>query len=385
MRRDRAALVLAALVVLVHAAWFAAFRWRTTPDTPQYLAAARGLREGRGFVNAGGEPETFRTPGYPLLVAAAGLHPNAIVILQHAMIVAAAAMTAWFLRERPVEAMVALALLGFDTALLASAGLLMTEALFVFVMQAGVLALLIAMRRGSAAIAAAAGLLIGFAPLVRPIAVAVALPLIVIAAMHSRVRRVAVAFALPALILPSLWVARNDRAAGVPTLSTVADANMLYWRAAGTLAMSERPVNESDYQRRFFAIQARMRSDPDADARAIIAAHPMAFLRSAVNGDLHLLFDPAPDLPMRLGWPGRELLLGLLLVLRVAIVIAAIIGLARLWRSDRALALVCGSLIAYFLALSAGPEANFLSIRFRAPIVPFEAMAAAFAVGYRKA
>ncbi len=375
--------LLAALVAVVHGAWFAAFRWQVTPDTPQYLAAARSLREGRGFLNAEGTPETFRTPGYPLLVAAAGLHPNAIAIIQHAMIVATAAMTAWFLRDRPVAAMMALALIGFDTALLASATLLMTEALFVFVMQAGALALLIAMRRGSPTIAAAAGLLIGFAPLVRPIAIIVALPLIAIAAMRSRAI-VALSFAFPALIVPSLWAVRNYRVAGVANVSTVADANMLYWRAAGTLAMSELPgfvvgLDESAYQRRFFAIQYAMRGKR-ADARAIIAAHPLAFARSAINGDLHLLFDPAPDLSLRLGHPEGELLLGQLLLLRVLLVIAAIAGLAALWRADRALALLCGAMIAYFLALSAGPEANFLSIRFRAPIVPFESIAVAFAV-----
>lgn len=383
MRERAALLLLAVLVVVVHGAWFVAFRWQTRPDTPQYLAAARSLREGRGFLNAEGAPETFRTPGYPLLIAAAALRPNAIAIIQHLLIVATAVMTAWFLRDRPIAAMMALALIGFDTALLASASLLMSEALFVFVMQAGALALLLAMRRGSVAMAIAAGALIGFAPLVRPIAIAVTLPLIAIAAMRSRAI-IALSFAFPALIVPSLWVARNYRVAGVANVSTVGEANLLYWRAAGALAMSELPgfvvgFDETAYQRRFFAIQYAMRGKR-LDARAIIAAHPIACARSAINGDLHLLFDPAPDLPLRLGLPERELLLGQLFLLRVVLVIAALVGLARLWRADRPLALLCGAMILYFLALSAGPEANFLSIRFRAPIVPFESMAAAFAM-----
>ena len=66
------------------------------------------------------------------------------------------------------------------------------------------------------------------------------------------------------------------------------------------------------------------------------------------------------------------------LVLRIAMVASAAFGIAVLWRVDRAWALVCAAMIVYFLVLSAGPEANFLSIRFRAPIIPFESVAAAF-------
>lgn len=371
------------LVAAAHAAWFFAFGWEDTPDTPQYFTAAHSLRDGRGFVDAGGAPETLRTPGYPLLVAAAALRPSAIAIVQHALIVAVAVMTAWFLRDRPRAAIAALALIGFDTTLLWAATLLMTEALFVFVMQAGALALLTAMRRGSPAIAAAAGALIGFAPLVRPIAIFAALPLIAIAAIASRARtaRVTLAFALPALLLPSFWILRNARATGVATISSVAGANLLAWRAAGTLAMNELPGfvagrGEAGYHQRFFAIQRTIRGD----ARAIIAAHPGAFVRCAINGDLHLLFDPARQLPQSFAVPQRDLLLAVLFVLRMAMVGGAIAGIAALWRLDRAAAMLCGAMIAYFLALSAGPEANFLSIRFRAPIVPFEAIAAAFSV-----
>jgi hypothetical protein len=381
---ERAALlVVAALVVAAHVAWFFAFRWESTPDTKEYAAAARSLRDGRGFLDARGAPETGRTPGYPLLVAALALRPNAIAIVQHALIVAVALMTAWFLRGRPRAAIAALALIGFDPALFAAATLLMTEALFVFVMQAGALALLAAMRRGSPAIAAAAGVLIGFAPLVRPIAIVVALPLIAIAAIASRARTAAVtlAFALPALLLPSLWVLRNERATGVATLSTVAGANMLYWRAAGTLAMNELPGfvagrDETAYHVRFFSIQRTIRGN----AVGIIAAHPAAFVRCAINGDLHMLFDPEPHLPMHAGFPERDVLFVVLVAMRIAMVAAAVAGIVALWRIDRAAAMLCGAMIVYFLVLSAGPEANFLSTRFRAPIVPFESMAAAFAV-----
>ena len=93
-----------------------------------------------------------------------------------------------------------------------------------------------------------------------------------------------------------------------------------------------------------------------------------------------MLFDPAPDVPTRAGFPAGEVLFAFLFAMRIAMVAAAIGGIAVLWRIDRAAAMLCGTMIVYFLVLSAGPEANFLSIRFRAPITPFESMAAPFAV-----
>ena len=115
-------------------------------------------------------------------------------------------------------------------------------------------------------------------------------------------------------------------------------------------------------------------------ARRIIRAHSAAFVRCAVNGDLHLLFDPDTELTALLPVPERDLLTALLLALRVAMVVAASFGIAILCRTDRPSALILVSTIVYFLILSAGPEGNFLSIRFRAPVIGAESTAAAFAI-----
>src|SRR6266567_2704217 len=53
------------------------------PDSFTYLAPARNLLHGIGFINGDGVIETLRTPGYPLLLAAFGLHVVPVIVFQH--------------------------------------------------------------------------------------------------------------------------------------------------------------------------------------------------------------------------------------------------------------------------------------------------------------
>src|SRR5262249_33404870 len=61
------------------------------PDSFTYLAPARNLLRGAGFVDAAGLIETLRTPGYPLLLAAFGARVVPVVVAQHLMNAAIAA------------------------------------------------------------------------------------------------------------------------------------------------------------------------------------------------------------------------------------------------------------------------------------------------------
>src|SRR4051812_15688183 len=56
------------------------------PDSATYLTPARSLLTGHGFTGENGQPETFRTPGYPLLLVPFLLSQNtalAVVTFQH--------------------------------------------------------------------------------------------------------------------------------------------------------------------------------------------------------------------------------------------------------------------------------------------------------------
>jgi hypothetical protein len=306
--------------------------------------------------------------------------------------------------------LIAAALAGFDTAQVVSANLVMTEALFTFVLVVGSIALCAALRASSWALATAAAIAFGVAPLLRPIAIFLALPLVAIAVWRVPGRRSAVvlSFLIPSLLLPGAWMLRNRHVSGVLTLTSIIGENMLFWRAAGTLAMNDLPgfvyggSRERDYQRLFFRVyqkELRREIDPQIDARfagtiphavraaeyyragrQIILGHLPAFFRCALNGVIHLLLDPATDFAERTsGEPARSVALWCMTVARIVTVIATVIGIVVLWFVDRSLALVVIAVLFYLVIMSAGPEGNFLSTRFRAPLAPFEAIAAAFA------
>src|SRR4051794_14780364 len=60
------------------------------PDSFTYLAPARNLIRGLGFVNVNGLIDTLRTPGYPLLLAGFGLRIVPVIVFQHLLNVALA-------------------------------------------------------------------------------------------------------------------------------------------------------------------------------------------------------------------------------------------------------------------------------------------------------
>src|SRR6185436_7907186 len=182
-----------------------------------------------------GGPETIRTPGYPLFLAAIlalGLPLAAAVAIQHLLAAALAAATYLAVKQR-MAATIAGLLVATQPAILVVAHQYMSDVLAAAVVAAALFCL---HRRWTIA----AGLLAGCATLVRPIAIGWFVPLALIIAMRSK--RGAAAFALAAILLPGAWIARNYAAAGVPTISSIAGENMLFFRAGGVLALREQPL-----------------------------------------------------------------------------------------------------------------------------------------------
>src|SRR5436305_2256006 len=70
------------------------------PDSFTYLTPARNLLQGLGFTNSNGLIETLRTPGYPLLLAAFGLHIVPVIVFQHLLNVALAVAIYVFVMRR---------------------------------------------------------------------------------------------------------------------------------------------------------------------------------------------------------------------------------------------------------------------------------------------
>jgi 4-amino-4-deoxy-L-arabinose transferase-like glycosyltransferase len=193
-------------------------------DSQSYLLPAWQLLHGDGF-----SPELRRTPGYPLLIAAAfralGEDLQSLALAQHALGLATAILT-YVIGQR---------LFGRAAGLLAAAAVavsgpqliyeryLMTEALFGFALAVVGLALVTALRRPTPQALLFVGLSVGLAALTRPVAQAI-LPLAFAAFLallprwRPALRAVGLTLAGFALIVAP-WMLRNVAAHDTPAAS----------------------------------------------------------------------------------------------------------------------------------------------------------------------
>jgi hypothetical protein len=362
------------------------------PDSFTYLAPARNLLHGRGFLDSTGAIDTLRTPGYPLLLVLFGAATLPVIILQHLLNAALAAAIYMVMRRRGgtrLAALLASLLFAIDTPTIHYANKVLTETVFTLLLFA---AFLLALARPRPV---ALGILSGMLVLVRPIAVAwFAVLAIFLVIRRVSLRQIAI-FIVAALLLPVGWAARNATRTGVFTISSIGGINMLICRAAGALAMEDAGDFRSDLkdeqsgligdaddaiQRQFHVADAQELSSAVRArfyarfAWRVIAQHPRGSAGLAVRGVLVNFFDSDWDAMQevsRIYPPIVELTVGVLPVIEFVL---AIIGIIALWKTDRAMALLIGMTVAYFIVISAGAEAES---RFRVPVIPQMAIAAA--------
>ncbi|HET8796310.1 MAG TPA: glycosyltransferase family 39 protein, partial [Thermoanaerobaculia bacterium] len=282
------------LALLARLAYFAADPNWNAPDSHKYLHPAESLVAGEGFSHDG-EPETLRTPGYPLLLAvlnALHLTPRQIVFLQHlASALLAAALT--FAAKRATGSSLIGAVAGLYAAIdlptIFHANQILTETFFTILCA---LFVWILWRFGeaaniSAASAAATGLLLGFLILVRPLTILFIIPAaLYLLWIRQRGRvRVVLAFTIAALLLPIGWIARNSRVAGIATISTNGAVLLADFHAPGALAMED-PEGPANFERR----QREVRALADARVRAALGPVDLGTLpyakRAAIDAQL---------------------------------------------------------------------------------------------------
>ena len=163
-------------------------------DALDYDRLARALIEGRGYVNAQGEPTSFRPPLYPAFVAAgyalSGGAVQAVRFLQATLDLGTVALT--YLIGRRLfgrgQGLLAALLLSLNLGTVAATGQLLSETLFTFLLMATVAVTvrwLWAMREGRVqavvALGIGTGLLLGACTLTRGIFLLYTVPLTVVA------------------------------------------------------------------------------------------------------------------------------------------------------------------------------------------------------------
>lgn len=251
-------LLLAALAATVHGLALVVVASRHLPsDSVTYLAEAHALLHGSYSTPTPGRgviaPDLSRTPGYPLLLAAAGGGEagwsRGIVYGYQLLLLAMTVWIAGLLFRRlwgASVALVAVFLYALDPFSKRYAALILSEDLATFFLVATAYAFTRAAQERNAWWWAASGLLAGATILVRP-AFAIALPLGVLAALAltkaSRRRRleVASAFLAAGLLMLSPWLIRNTAVAGKPVLTSWGDGEGVLFGAYGE--GYRRPVN----------------------------------------------------------------------------------------------------------------------------------------------
>ena len=365
------------------------------PDSFTYLTPARNLLHGLGFINVTGLIETVRTPGYPLLLAAFGLHVVPVIVFQHllnaALAVAIYLLVIGRLGSRFI-ALTAAILFAVDTPTLHYANKILSETFFTAILFA-VFVLVVYARK-----LPLAGVLTGLLVLIRPVAIVYFLVVMLCLALRRMRMRTIAVYAALALVLPLSWQLRNLHHTGVFTISSIGGINLLTYRAAGVLAIEDDGDFNSDLTDEMHGLQADADSEiearlhiPDAEelpdavrsryyaqyAMRVLRQHPRATVMLTLRGLLVNFFDSRWEamevvsrFPMTIVQRGLD-------AYTACCFVFAVIGAAALWRRDRDLAIAIVGTVVYFLFISAGGEAE---ARFRVPIIPQYVIAAACGV-----
>jgi 4-amino-4-deoxy-L-arabinose transferase-like glycosyltransferase len=366
------------------------------PDSTGYLDPARSLIHDLAFVDVPGSetPEFIRTPGYPVVLAAALLltqgSVRSVAALQ-AMLSALVLIPAFALARRLFDTRVAWAaaiLLAVDPLTTWYSTQILTETLTAALITVMALLLVRAIQddRRQLQVWLMIGLVAAIATHVRPSQyyfIAVATAATVTMALRRGWTRRQTAVAVFALLTPSValvggWQVRNSVQVGSLRFSGIEAVNMYLYRAAGVIALRDgrdwievqseleaafppRAPDEDQgpyFDRMFRAGAETVVSHPSASA--IVTARGV--WRSAVSFPVRMdaLFErwQMPDVPI-VRW------LVAYAMIPVWGLIAVGANVAR--RRTRSGSIALGVVITYVLLVSAGPEAYS---RFRVPIMP---------------
>ena len=409
---ERSAVVLTLIVVagllprlvLFGVAWSHPERFLQV-DSLDYLALGRNFS---GAVVHGTGPNAglsvYRPPGYPAFIALVHLVSPSIrllVILQIALTavitILAYRVTKLLFDER--AGLLAALIAAIDPVSATHSVYVLSETLFTLLLLLATWLWLEAVRVRALPLGAVSGVAYAMAAFVRPVGLyllIVLVPLSLLFPKGPRKYRALLALVVTAgFVVPvGLWMVRNQRVTGSLLFTSNQGYNLLLNTAAGGLAYDEHLPLANVKARLRAQVDAVLQGDTNEAHRdreetrlalGIIRKHLGGTAVEGLKGAFLMLTGPGEaSLDQLLSGPGRQGTPGtILLPIEVLLLAVALIGAAiGLWRaltfpSWRRSLWVPLAFIAYFLVLSAGPEAYS---RFRVPIVPF--IAALAGVGW---
>lgn len=392
-----------AIAALIQALLFFTFEQpEIAVDSASYMAQAESLAATGAALNARGEPDTVRTPGYPLFLAAFLVthlgYPGAIVAqrLLWIFVVFASTRACYQLTRDAVAATVAGVVMAIDLPALQATNSVLTETLAAALVSVTLWQTYQANRTQRLRDALLAGVLAGATAWVRPVAILLAVPLalaLVIAGSRQFRYRAAAALVATSLVVSGAWVARNYVQTGVATFSTISSINLLLYRAAGTLAIRDPGGVDANIQRRQHELEAtacaaaesRFGSKCDAVpitlratlyddiAMPIILGDPVGTAMQAGRAFVMIMFGGGANMLAGISGIAESSARLLAFAYTVPLALLACAGLVYWWRIDRLAAMLMLFAIAYLVFMSLGTEAYS---RFRVPFLPLYAMLA---------
>ena len=370
-----------------------------TPDSEAYVDLAHDLGAAVFADNPNLLAETFsRPPGYPTWcrVSFALFGDSAASIVLTQVVAGTAVVIAVYIAVRevgPVGAACAAAiLLAIEPISIMFCSYVMTETVFAAFLFAAWMAWWHSIDAETIPMAFLAGILFGLTVLIRPITTYLPILLLPIDFFlrpgRATLKSAASAMLAAGFILPvGLLVARNTAITGVPFVSTIEGANLLYYRAAGVLAAEQarsRRQVEMELRKDFKSNHPELTNpgfvsrQQRYEAIPILASRPGRVITMTITGAARLLFGPGYKSLSRLlhGKPSYSappatgtlvqlLQAGLLIVLYLLACTGAWVAF-RERQIKWLLTSVC--ICFYLVVVSSGPEAYS---RFRVPLMPF--------------
>lgn len=359
----------------------------------------------------------FRTPGYPLLIAAVYLLSNFsdtwLLLVQ--FVISSLTCVVLFLIalnfiSKPIAAAVAL-FLAFDISSIINANHIMTETFFTFLVMLMALFFIKFFQEGKKYYLAIAGLLCGFATLTRPLLFyfpILAILFIVVSGGKGLKKGIvnAAVFVLCCLIVVGPWLARNLDI-GYRGIAAVQEFN-IYMYKAGWIEARMKTNNVSDIKIDFTGRTERVKEEIEKEGlennalnrvatykrlgMRVLLEHPYYLLeyqtRYTLNiftaDGVHLIFDKIPaDMIGKVSGVFKRMAPKVYKIALFIVYLAALMGIVAWFRTPGKkrgllfIVILCGYIIALSGEMSEGS-------RFRVPIIPLVLLLSGFGIDFIK-
>ncbi len=365
-------------------------------------------------------PDHSRTTLYPIYISLfkwVGLGPSSMIFFQILLSVATTLfviLITYKLVDNWNSALFAGGIIALDFPSIALSNVLLTEAIFTFLLTLSIFCLVLYFKNDSKfQLLFSFSALLGLTILYRPISVFLPIFIIPLFFVFLGFKKLKILHSLSIVILTSFlvispWMYRNQVVFGSPVISTIGYNNLLYYRAAGVISIKESISRPNVVEKLKEKTRAEFNGDIEKDSiglkkyearmgSSIILHNLPLYIRNHVISVFNMLFRPIRStFDLQLGFVesgtsltewGEEyessifsrffkqtspltvflvvIQLPLLLILWVGFIYGMIYFFVKKKTLPFSLLLI---LVLYFCIMSGGPEAW---ARFRVPIVPF--------------